>query len=64
MKVKENQKSRTTPYRQPGYLSETRGFPSPPHSEFGFVLHFMISKLLNYCQENYKLFNYFLRGCD
>jgi hypothetical protein len=23
--------------RQPGYLLETRGFPSPPHDGFGFI---------------------------
>jgi hypothetical protein len=26
--------------RQPGYLSETRGFPSPPFDGFGFILQF------------------------
>jgi hypothetical protein len=25
------------PFRQPGYLVETRGIPSPPHSGFGFI---------------------------
>jgi len=26
------------PSRQPGYLSETRGFPSPPFDGFGYFL--------------------------
>ena len=29
--------------RQPGYLFETRGFPSPSHEEFGFIV-----RALNY----------------
>jgi hypothetical protein len=28
------------PSRQPGYLSETRGFPSPPRDGFGFAFKY------------------------
>jgi hypothetical protein len=44
---------------------ETRGFPSPPYSEFGVHKDFRISRLLNYCQEKYKPIEiFFVRGYD
>jgi hypothetical protein len=34
------------PYsRQPGYLKETRGFPSSPRGEFGLDMNSILSKL-------------------
>jgi hypothetical protein len=32
--------------RQPGYLIETRGFPSPPHEGFGIVVGLFIFLLI------------------
>ncbi len=34
---KERKKAGSPASRQPGYLSETRGFPSSAHAEFGFI---------------------------
>jgi hypothetical protein len=31
--------------RQPGYLIETRGFPSLPHDRFGLLLWFLLPSL-------------------
>jgi hypothetical protein len=47
------------PSRQPGYLSETRGFPSPPCDEFGFIIGLI--KIIELSSKSQQINEIFLR---